>query len=780
MSAPCSDIMSTPWSIVESAFDATTAKAYEGLFTLGSARLHVRGSFEEHLADAPQDRTSASGGPPLNVKWGTFVPGIYGTHPALRRQIVNLPFFLDLAPEVQGERLDLEHSRISEYCRALDLRRAVLTRALVWHTRAGATVRLRFERFVSAARPALCVQRLVLSTDRAVTVTVRGGIDARVTSNNHDMFARVALTRPAANGINCVVATNRGDTVSMRTMFVAPAARWQYEQDGRCARLRTALRLRPGVPVVLEKRTAVCTSRDRPASTVARVLAGAARVAFDGLLAEHAAVWERRWNTADVQIEGDPRAQHALRVNLYHLLRAVPRGDDRVAICAKGYAGELYQGLFFWDTEMFMLPFYLYTDPDAARTLTDFRIQALPGARRTAAHYNCAGARYPWTSDDQGDECCGPWVFKDHQVHVTADVVYALAHYARATNKPGYLRGAAARVLLETARYWMQRIDHRSGTATPQLLGVMGPDEFTPMTSNNSYTNRLVAFALTAAAAVGRSAGATPAECRAFARTAAALPMPRTADGLVLQCEEFDGLAEADIQTLWKNHRIMFCWQVPQERIFRSKCMKQADVLLLMTLFPHEFTRKEMLRAWNYYLPHTTHDSSLSFGTHCIIAAWLGLATPAYDFWRRSAELDLDVKKGSAAEGIHIAAAGNTWQAAIFGFAGVATALQADVLTITPHLPRRWRRLAFPLVWHGTPVLVDITHTSVTVTNKGTAALRATICGTRTTIAPAHGERVPRGRGGQGRAGGVLVAPASSANSTSTSPMPNSRATVAR
>ena len=738
--------MNSTWSIVESSFDRATAKAYEGLFTLGSERLHVRGSFEEHLADAPQDRASGGGdAPPAKVKWGTFVPGIFGTHPSLRRQIVNLPFFLELALNVQGERLDMGRSHISEYCRTLDLRRAVLTRTLVWHTRAGALVRLRFERFVSAARPALCLQRLFLSANRAVTVTVRGGIDARVTSNNHDMFERVTLARHAANGIDCVVRTNRGDTIAMRTVFAAPAVPWQVEHDERCTRLRTALRLRPGAEVALEKRTAVCTSRDRAPSTVARVLADAARMAGDGLLAEHTAAWERRWRRADVVIEGDPRAQRALRVNLYHLLRALPRGDDRVAICAKGYAGELYQGLFFWDTEMFMLPFYLYTDPDSARALTDFRIQALPGAQRVAAQYKYAGARYPWTSDDQGDECCGPWVFKDHQVHVTADVVYGLVHYARATNTPCYLRGAAAQVLLETARYWLSRIDRRVGDPRPHLLGVMGPDEFTPMTSNNSYTNRLVAFALTAAAAVGRAAGAPPAECRAFARTAAALPMPRAKDGtLVLQCEEFEGLAAANVKALWKNRRIMFCWQVPQERMFRSQCTKQADVLMLMALFPHEFTAKEMLRAWNYYLPLTTHDSSLSFGTRCSIAAWLGLEAQAYEFWRRSAELDLNVKKGNAEEGIHIAAAGNTWQATIFGFAGVLSAMQSDILTITPHLPQRWKRLAFPLVWHGTPVLVDITHASVAVTNTGTAALAANICGTRATIAPAHCVRVPR------------------------------------
>ena len=738
--------MKSIWSIVESSFDVTAAKAYEGLFTLGSGYLHVRGSFEEHLADAPQGVVSAPGHDEYRrkVKWGAYVPGIYGTSPSARRQIVNLPFFLDLAPEIDGERLDMEQSRVTGYRRELDLHAALLRRSLVWNTRFGARVTVGFERFVSAARPALCVQRLTLVSDRDVRVTVRGGIDANVSTVNCNFFETVTLAPAGAAGVDCSLRTNLGDTVALRTMLAAPGAAWAYDAQDRLARCSTELQLRAGVEVKIEKRTAVSTSRDRAPRAPSEILAAAAPYAFEVLRAEHAVVWEARWHASDVVIDGDLTSQRALRMAIYHLLRTLVRGDDRVAICAKGYAGELYQGLFFWDTEMFMLPFYLYTDPAAARALMDFRVQALPGAQRTAARYKYAGARYPWTSDDQGDECCGPWIFRDHQVHVTADVVYGLAHYACAANTPEYLRGPAARVIVETARYWLSRVDRRAGDPRPHLLGVMGPDEFTAMTNNSAYTNRLVAYALGLAAEVGGAGGATPRERAAFKKVGAGLPIPRSRDGkLVLQCEEFEGMAEMDINAEWKNRRIMFCWQVPQERFFRSKCLKQADVILLMTLFPHEFSRQEKLRAWSYYLPHTTHDSSLSFGTHCIMAAALGLEKEAWDFWQRGSELDLNVKHGSAAEGIHIAAAGNAWQAVVFGFAGVLSAMQADTLTLQPRLPKKWKRLAFPLVWKGTPVYIEITTRGVTITNRGAAPLAVRVHGRTREVPPAGSATFP-------------------------------------
>ncbi|MEI6970933.1 MAG: glycosyl hydrolase family 65 protein, partial [bacterium] len=432
---------------------------------------------------------------------------------------------------------------------------------------------------------------------------------------------------------------------------------------------------------------------------------------------------------ADVLIEGDDEAQLAMRASVYHLLRAHVPGDSRVAIDAKGYAGEAYWGRFFWDTEMYLLPFYLYTDPLRARTLVDFRVRALPGARDNAASYGYRGARYPWESDSDGRECCPNWQYRDHEIHVTADVAYAMAHYARAA-EPAYVRGPAAEAIVEAARYWLDRMDRRPGDSHPSILGVMGPNEYGPINSNNAYTNRLAAFALKLAAEVGQEGGATPKERCAFAEAAAGLPIPRAKDGvLVLENEEFATRADPRFNELWRNRNATYAAQVSQERIYRSKCLKQADVLMLMMLFPHEFTDAEVKAAWDYYLPFTTHDSSLSAGAHAIIALRLGLHEQAWEFWRMSADKDIDTEHGGAAEGIHIAGCGANWQIAVLGFAGMATALQSETFTLAPQLPARWKRLVFPVAWRGSRLRVDVAAGRCEVTNLGQEGLQVRVWG---------------------------------------------------
>jgi kojibiose phosphorylase len=318
-------------------------------------------------------------------------------------------------------------------------------------------------------------------------------------------------------------------------------------------------------------------------------------------------------------------------------------------------------------------------------------------------------------------------------------VAYGLTHYAHGSGNEDYLREAAAEVVVETARYWMERLDWRAGEGHPSLLGVMGPDEYTPISNNNAYTNRLVRFALALAAEIGPAGGASDEECHAFARTATGLPIPWHEDGLlVLQCEGFDSLAEPRFDELWKDRRLTFAAQVSQEHLYRSKCLKQADVLMLMMLFPDEFSDAEVRRAWDYYVPLTTHDSSLSAGVHAIVACRLGLMEEARRFWESSAGIDLDVERGGAAQGVHISNAAALWQATVFGFAGMQTAMRAEVLTLEPRLPAAWSRLAFPIAWKGGRAYIEIKREQVAVTNHGEEPLRAGVRGDIRTIEPAR------------------------------------------
>jgi kojibiose phosphorylase len=498
-------------------------------------------------------------------------------------------------------------------------------------------------------------------------------------------------------------------------------------------RINGTIHLTTGKPLVVEKRSAVATSRDLVPRPPLAVLRETADLTFEALRSEHVAIWQDRWERSDVVIEGDDRTQLALRASLYHLLRCHVPGDDRVTIDAKGYAGDAYFGRFFWDTEMYLLPFYLYTDPERARTFCDFRIRTLDGARANARRYGYRGARYGWESDTWGIDGCPNWQYGDHEVHVTADVVYGMVHYARAA-APNYLKTRAAETIVETARYWLNRID-RQPDGTPVLLGVMGPNEYTPISSNNAYTNTLVSFALRTAAEVGPQGGASADECRLFHEVADGLPIPRRGD-LVLQCDGFDQLAEPRFEELWKDRTTGFANQVSQERLYRTKCLKQADTLMLMALFPAMFSDAECRAAWDYYLPLTTHDSSLSVGMHALMALRLELDKDAWAFFQQGLYKDVDVAHGGAAEGIHIAGCGCNWMIVVHGFAGLKTALDSETLCLQPRLPRALQRIAFPMIWKGTPIHVDLTHSRCAITNRGRTAISLEINGRTATVAP--------------------------------------------
>ncbi len=316
-----------------------------------------------------------------------------------------------------------------------------------------------------------------------------------------------------------------------------------------------------------------------------------------------------------------------------------------------------------------------------------------------------------------------------------ADVVYGWAHFDRAHGSRQFLHQTAEAVV-ETCRYWMARMDVRPGDDFPSLLGVMGPNEYAPISPNNAYTNRMVKLALgLAAGELGKTGGASEAEREAFRDSADKLPIPRSISdpALVLENELFERLAPPRFDELWTDPTRGYYGQAPQERIYRSQNLKQADVLMLMMLFPGEFTDKEVKTAWDYYQPKTTHDSSLSAGAHAIIACRLGLDGEARRFWEMSSRIDIE---GGAAQGIHIAGCGINWQIAVFGFSGVSTAFASETLRLRPRLPAGWTRLAFPLVWKGTPVRIELTRNRSQVTNCGSVPLEIEMDGRKSILAP--------------------------------------------
>ncbi len=750
------------WMLVESPFDVRLNRHYEGLLAIGSGPLQQRAALEEGFADDPQDveflrimgNVTVEKFPDFKSRVGTYLPGVSGPHPTCLTQMINLPALHGLILYIGGQRLDMRSPAVCDYRRWLDLRTGRLGREFTWHAAGGAVLRLRYERFISAARRHVQALRCHVQhlSGPPVEIRVQGTLDAQVRTNGYDHFRAVDITG-GHEPITLAVRTDSGvDVAAAAVMISSGGVPWSIVEQERWVALTGTTTLDPGRTLRLDKFAALTSSHHvggPPLDHARRLAWDAAATGFDRLAQESDAVWQERWQRTDVLVDGDPRSQLALRVSLYHMLRAAVDDDPRCAIDAKGAAGEAYCGRYFWDTELFMLPLFLYTRPEVGKTLARFRITSLPGARRNAQRYGYPGAKYAWESAPSGDENCPNWQYADHEIHITADVAYGLWHAHLCNPDDTRFLRDLSEVLVETARYWCARVYWNAERGEHELLMVMGPDEYTPFSRNNAYTNRMAALALTltgralarlaerdaaAAAALRAELGVTDAETARWAEVARTLRRPYdAARGLVLQSDDFFDYEPLDFARWWPDRSRRIAAVVSQERLYRSQVLKQGDVVQLLAVFPHEFTADQMRTAYETYEPLTSHDSSLSKSMHAIVAAWLGRDADAWRFWQESVGLDLE--PGEAAEGIHAACAGANWQVAVLGFAGLRTRMQSDVLRLDPRLPAAWHALRFPLVWDGQPLYVTIEPHHVTLEHRGTRPLEVDIAGRRGTLA---------------------------------------------
>lgn len=706
-------------------------KHYEGVFTQGSGYLHIRGSYEEGLKAADQNESYMR--LPANVtiekpkhprsKWGTYVPGITGLHPLLKEELVNLPNPLVFRVWAGQEALDMDEICFSDYEQSLNLKNGVLKREFCWETKEGPKIRCSYHRYVSRTERNVIVQSMRYeAVDSPLTLTFASDIDENVKTNGYNHFTRVEKTGEDAV-IRVEVTTDNGDTVRLmgKTLSKEISFCWQ---DGD---LRAATELKPGQPVTVYKWTMVSTSRDRSGfldfAEMGEKLESLEQ-REEALYEAHCQAWADLWHQCEVVIEGDEEAQRALNFSMYHLLRSANDEDNRIAVCAKGFAGEAYFGHFFWDTEVYLLPFFLYTRPEAARKLVEFRINTLKGAKKNAAAYGYSGARYPWESSVSGEEQCPNWQYADHEIHVTADVTYGLWHYYQATGDKEFLR-EAAEVFVETARYWLERIEFRSD-GTAHINGVMGPDEYVCFCNDNAYTNFMAAKSLQntknvvellreVSPEIEKELGIHGAFLERVEEAAHKLVLLKTPEGIIEQCQGFMQLEEPEFERFWTDRSKPFGQFVSQERNYRIKALKQADVLMLFYLFGKELKGESLEKNYQYYLPYTTHDSSLSYIIHAILCCRRGEPGEAYEFFKKALDIDLSEEKAGAAEGIHIANSGGIWQGVIFGFAGMQWAYESAELTFEPTLPAHWKSIQFPIWYKGARHRVEVTQEGVWV-----------------------------------------------------------------
>ena len=710
------DVKRHGWTISAEGNDFSD-RFLESVFFTGNGRMGARG----YPAYRPVRR-------PLDT--GLFLAGFYDriSDSTELTDFVNLPTPIWYQIRLNGRTPPLP-SRVS---RELDLRTGLLTFRYRLSI-ADYWVDVQEKRFFSLARPSLLFQRLEFRG--CGPVELLAGIDHQscnspipddqVKENTQIIqMTRFCSGKKTNAGFIARYETKHtrlglAQTSSFRTEGFSTPAFVPDTSDGvgvRCA--GDASR----TPIALEIATRLTSSRD-----VDPLLQLDVEPSWDfaGALTENQAAWEQRWKNCDIVMTGDEDAQTALRYVIYQLVSNCSPRDHTVSIGARGLTHTRYKGCYFWDTDLFLTPFYNLTDPQAARSLASFRVSTLPRAKEHAARMNGAGARYPWMVSYDGTEQCESWDIGCSEVHVTADVAYALGQYLDWTGDDSLFFQGGAQVLVETARFWVSRYSPAPEPGKVNLLFCKGPDEYCGITSNNLFTNAMVRhnlfLALDAAARLKQEApeqyealGLSEAECTAWEILRNAIKLPKDPDsGHYRQDDTFHLLEHVNPVELKPNdeasyHRVCF------DRLQRYQVIKQADTLLLMTRLPVQFTEEEKLAAWEDFEPLCIHDSTLSFASHALFAAQNGLADAAEAYWRKALYLDLEEIMGNTGkEGLHLACLGEVWQTVVFGFAGLHIA--DGVPQLAPHLPHGCTGLNFTFFYQGKKYKAKISESSWSV-----------------------------------------------------------------
>ncbi|MEU4419917.1 glycosyl hydrolase family 65 protein [Actinoplanes sp. NPDC024001] len=735
------------WQIVEDRFDPVLANTNETLFTTGNGYLGTRGALEEGHAGALP---------------GTFLRGVFDHHDCAVIDLVKAPDWVALEIVVNGVKLDVTTASIVRHRRALDMRDGSLSRETVFEDSAGRRTRIDTIRFASSADEHLCcLQARITPENHTASIAVHSGIDATrhnldrrpfypdpppadpqmkwhkwAKSRHLDEVDRAASadgvyleTRTIGTGITIGYAA--GTTVSAPG---EPEVAERYKHIEQISRTQVAA----GETVSVDKLVTIYTSRDVAAADVGRTAREELRrhrdAGFTACRARNRAAWAAKWADCDVTIDGDEDATRTVRFSIYELLIAANESDQHVNIGANALTGERYRGHAFWDTEVFMLPFFIYTQPETARALLLYRYHTLDGARQNARETGFRGARYAWESADTGAEETPQWTIDgahriwmgEEEIHITSAVAYGLVAYVAATGDHALMTDFGAEILFETSRFWADRLE-----ATPEgryvLSRVVGPDEFHEHVDNNAYTNYLVRWHLQQAArvyaelsdtnarelaALSTRLGLTREEVEDWLNKAEQTHLPAvTDDGVIEQFDGYFGLATLPVEHD-ANDMPMYPSGHHHYNLAGTKLLKQADVVMLTYVLPDEFSDEVKLANYEYYEPLTLHKSSLSAATHSIMSIEVGDPGRAVQYFRRAASVDLVDNQGNTEEGIHIASAGGTWQMMVNGFGGFR--VRNGRMTFKPWLPPDWEAVAFRLKWHGNALSVSASGTSAT------------------------------------------------------------------
>ncbi|MFI5683237.1 glycoside hydrolase family 65 protein [Streptomyces sp. NPDC051636] len=714
-----------PWCVRETDLNLDVLAQSESVFALSNGHVGWRGNLDE--------------GEPHGLP-GSYLNGVHELHPLPYAEagygypesgqtVINVTNGKVLRLLVDDEPFDLRYGRLVSHERVLDLRRGVLERTCEWTSPTGSTVRVRSTRLVSLTQRAVAaVAYEVEPVGSRARVVIQSELVAneQLPGSNGDPRAAMALQSPlepeedfaSGSRLRLVHRTRRsGLRVAAAADHVITGPErttTSSESNPDVARLTVTSVLEPGQRLRVEKLVAHGWSgaRSLPAMSdqVDAALAAAAHDGWQGLIDEQRAYLDDFWARADVEVDGDEEIQQAVRFALFHVLQAGARAEQR-AIPAKGLTGSGYDGHAFWDTEMFVLPVLTYTAPEAVAEALRWRHNTLDPARERAAQLGLEGAAFPWRTIE-GSEGSAYWPAGTAAFHVNADIADAVVRYVAATGDTAFERDTGVELLVETARLW-RSLGHHDHHGAFHIDGVTGPDEYSAVADDNTYTNLMARENLLAAAdAVERHPGQAERlgvddeESAAWRDAAEAMHIPYNHElGVHEQHAGFTRYQRWDFANT-RPDQYPLLLNFPYFDLYRKQVVKQADLVLAMYTCDGYFDDEQTARNFAYYEPLTVRDSSLSACCQAVIAAQTGHLGLAYDYAAEAALMDLADLEHNTRDGLHIASLAGTWMALVAGFGGMRR--HDDGLWFAPRLPEKIRRLAFTVRFLGRRLRVEV------------------------------------------------------------------------
>ncbi len=738
------------WLVSEDGFRTEWLGKGEAVFSLGNGYMGLRSVTEEHYA---------------NEKRNSFVAGTFNKF--AENEVTELPNAADILWmefKLNGIRFDLTQGTILTYRRTLNLKKAELVREVTWQSPDGNVYDLTFRRFVSMAHLHVIAQRVTITPKQDSTLSLTSGINGQMTNSGVQHFLEGTkrlydgrfmqqIQTTTESGIDFVFHSVHRfhQRESIEPMSIIKMDRRQIFFD------YSDVRIPANETLTIEKYSTIFTSRDHDmtADTTEELASFALNATreveakgYDRLFADHVQAFDELvWSRTPITIRSkDMFDQLAIRFAQYHLAVMTPKHDNRMNIGAKGLSGEGYKGHTFWDSEIFILPYYTYTNPTIARSLLEYRYLSLPGAHRKANENGYDGAMFPWESAwlDDGEvtpiwgaadivtgEATKIWSGFIEQ-HITSDIAFAAWQYYHVTGDQDFMDRYGYELLIDTAKFWASRLEWNESENRYEINQVVGPDEYKEHVNNNAFTNYTAHWNIQKAIEyvellrrekpelyerLNEKLDLQATETR-FHHVLDLIYLPQVREDGVLPQDDTYLQKEIIDLTKYKNQENVgsLFYDYNLEQVNEIQVSKQADVMILMYLLEDLFSAEIKRSNWEYYEPKTLHDSSLSLSTHSVLASDLGDQELAYDLFRRASEIDLGPNMKTSDAGIHAASLGGIWQAVINGFGGVR--MTSGNLLISPMLPKAWDELRFPIAWKGETLDIWATHDQVTVTRR--------------------------------------------------------------